>query len=251
MRHNTFGATCNLHPVVEIVILAVFFYLRRKRFSRTSCMLCHEVSRCWGSSKCWSSSTAVCSVLAKHSAAIQDVWKICPFLGSSVVYSRWCRNRRAAHFRPSVTDPNKATDVRLRVRSPTTLYLSVMVILSSGKCLPDKSHNRQTWIRTTGKSYVETLVSVSERRELYETKSGQATAPGKHDSVKKVDGWMDGWMGCMNNTAEWPNWSVPMAERSEARTVSGRSNTGIMGSNPTRGMDVCPRLSVLYRPVCR
>jgi hypothetical protein len=30
---------------------------------------------------------------------------------------------------------------------------------------------------------------------------------------------------------------VPMAERSEARTAFGRSNTGIVGSNPTRGMD--------------
>jgi hypothetical protein len=37
---------------------------------------------------------------------------------------------------------------------------------------------------------------------------------------------------------------VPMADRSEACTVFGRSNTGIVGSNPTRGMDVCPRFSV-------
>jgi hypothetical protein len=28
---------------------------------------------------------------------------------------------------------------------------------------------------------------------------------------------------------------VPMAERSEARTVFARSNAGIMGSNPTQG----------------
>jgi hypothetical protein len=44
---------------------------------------------------------------------------------------------------------------------------------------------------------------------------------------------------------------VPMAERSEARTVFGRSNTGILDSNPTRVMDVCPRFSVLCRIVCR
>jgi hypothetical protein len=42
-----------------------------------------------------------------------------------------------------------------------------------------------------------------------------------------------------------------MAERSEARTVFGRSNTGIVGSNPTRGMDVCPRFSASCLPVCR
>jgi hypothetical protein len=31
---------------------------------------------------------------------------------------------------------------------------------------------------------------------------------------------------------------VPMAERSETRTVFGRSNTWIVGSNPTREMNV-------------
>jgi hypothetical protein len=39
-----------------------------------------------------------------------------------------------------------------------------------------------------------------------------------------------------------------MAERSEARTVFGRSNTGIVGSTLTRGMDVCPRFLVLCYP---
>jgi hypothetical protein len=41
----------------------------------------------------------------------------------------------------------------------------------------------------------------------------------------------------------------PMAAPSKARTVFGRSNTEIMGSNPTRGMDVCPHFSVLCCPV--
>jgi hypothetical protein len=36
-----------------------------------------------------------------------------------------------------------------------------------------------------------------------------------------------------------------MAERSQARTVFGRSNTWIVVSNPTRGMDVSPPFSVL------
>jgi hypothetical protein len=34
-----------------------------------------------------------------------------------------------------------------------------------------------------------------------------------------------------------------------ARTVFDRSNTGIADSNPDRGMDVCPRFSVLRCPV--
>jgi hypothetical protein len=37
--------------------------------------------------------------------------------------------------------------------------------------------------------------------------------------------------------------------RSKARTVFDRSNTRIVGSNPARGMNVCPRFSVLYCPV--
>jgi hypothetical protein len=34
---------------------------------------------------------------------------------------------------------------------------------------------------------------------------------------------------------------VPVVVRFKARTVFDRSNTGIVGSNPARGMDVCPR----------
>jgi hypothetical protein len=42
---------------------------------------------------------------------------------------------------------------------------------------------------------------------------------------------------------------VSIAERSKARTVYDRLKIGISGSNPTWGMDVCPRVSVLYCPV--
>jgi hypothetical protein len=45
--------------------------------------------------------------------------------------------------------------------------------------------------------------------------------------------------------------SITVAERSKARTVFARSNTGIVGSNPTRGMDVCVRLFCLCCSVCR
>jgi len=40
-----------------------------------------------------------------------------------------------------------------------------------------------------------------------------------------------------------------MAVQSKTRTVLDRSNTGIMGSNLSRGMDVCPRFSVLCCPM--
>jgi hypothetical protein len=40
-----------------------------------------------------------------------------------------------------------------------------------------------------------------------------------------------------------------MAALSKARTVFDRSNIGIADSNPARGMDVCPRFSVLCCPV--
>jgi len=42
---------------------------------------------------------------------------------------------------------------------------------------------------------------------------------------------------------------VPMATRSKARTVFNRLNNRIVGSNPARGMDVCPRFSVFCCPV--
>jgi hypothetical protein len=44
---------------------------------------------------------------------------------------------------------------------------------------------------------------------------------------------------------------VPMAARSRASTVFGRSNIGIAGSNTARSMDVCLCFSVLCCPVCR
>jgi hypothetical protein len=34
---------------------------------------------------------------------------------------------------------------------------------------------------------------------------------------------------------------ITVAARSEARNIFARSNTGIVGSNLTTGMDVCPR----------
>jgi hypothetical protein len=35
---------------------------------------------------------------------------------------------------------------------------------------------------------------------------------------------------------------IPVTGRSTARTVFAHSNSGILGSNPTQGMDVCVRL---------
>jgi hypothetical protein len=52
-----------------------------------------------------------------------------------------------------------------------------------------------------------------------------------------------------NNNNNNNNKPVPMAAQSKARTVFNRSNTGIMGSDPARDMNVCPRFSVLYCPV--
>jgi hypothetical protein len=44
----------------------------------------------------------------------------------------------------------------------------------------------------------------------------------------------------------WPEYSLKMpiavAALSKVRTVFVRSNAGIVGSNPTQGMDVCVRL---------
>jgi hypothetical protein len=44
--------------------------------------------------------------------------------------------------------------------------------------------------------------------------------------------------------------SVTVAARSKAWTVFDRSNTGILGSNPTQGMDVCVRLFCVCVVLC-
>jgi hypothetical protein len=44
---------------------------------------------------------------------------------------------------------------------------------------------------------------------------------------------------------------VPVAERSKASTVFGHSNTGIVGLNSSRDMDVCPRFCVVLPCVGR
>jgi hypothetical protein len=49
------------------------------------------------------------------------------------------------------------------------------------------------------------------------------------------------------------NISAPVTEaaRSKAQNVFVRSNTGIVGSNPTQGMDVCPDFSRVCVLLCR
>jgi hypothetical protein len=43
---------------------------------------------------------------------------------------------------------------------------------------------------------------------------------------------------------------ISMAARSKAWTVFARSNAGIVGSNPTLGVDVCMRLFCVYVILC-
>jgi hypothetical protein len=43
---------------------------------------------------------------------------------------------------------------------------------------------------------------------------------------------------------------ITVAARSNALTVFPRSNTGVVGSKPTRGMDVCVRLFCVCISLC-
>jgi hypothetical protein len=65
----------------------------------------------------------------------------------------------------------------------------------------------------------------------------QGKNPGNH--------WIGGWLLSLLLLLLLLLLLDPMAERSKASTVFGHSNTGIVVSNPTWGMDVCPRFSVL------
>jgi hypothetical protein len=55
----------------------------------------------------------------------------------------------------------------------------------------------------------------------------------------------------LQNVMKKVDMPITGAARSKARNVFARSNTGVAGSNPTRGMDVCLRVFcdcvVLYR----
>jgi hypothetical protein len=46
-------------------------------------------------------------------------------------------------------------------------------------------------------------------------------------------------------------WPITVAARSKARSVFDRSNTGVVNSNLTRGMDVCLRLFCVCDVLCR
>jgi hypothetical protein len=45
-------------------------------------------------------------------------------------------------------------------------------------------------------------------------------------------------------------WPTTVAAPSKARTVFARSNDGIVGSNPTRGRDICVRLFRVCAVLC-
>jgi hypothetical protein len=51
-------------------------------------------------------------------------------------------------------------------------------------------------------------------------------------------------------TLDTPRYWGTVAARSKARTVFACPNTGIMGSNPTQGMDVCLRLFCVCAVLC-
>jgi hypothetical protein len=44
--------------------------------------------------------------------------------------------------------------------------------------------------------------------------------------------------------------AITMAAQSKAWTIFARSNTGVVGSNPTLGMDVCVRLFLVCAVLC-
>jgi hypothetical protein len=89
--------------------------------------------------------------------------------------------------------------------------------------------------------------------------SGQLHAPVALPPRERAPGthWIGGWVGLravlkyilLISSLDITDRPVPVASRSKPSTVFDRSNTEIAGSNPTRGMDVCPHFSVLCCPV--
>jgi hypothetical protein len=58
------------------------------------------------------------------------------------------------------------------------------------------------------------------------------------------------FLNCKFEVFSAVNRPITVAERSEAWTVFARSNTAILSSNPTRGMDVFGRLFCIYVVLC-
>jgi hypothetical protein len=61
---------------------------------------------------------------------------------------------------------------------------------------------------------------------------------------RRVLEWMIGFIALIHSTCD------PSAQLSEARTVFPRSNTGIVGSNPARGIDVFLRVFYVCTVLC-
>jgi hypothetical protein len=54
-------------------------------------------------------------------------------------------------------------------------------------------------------------------------------------------------IGCIIRVKKNDDQPITVAARSKASAVFARSNTGVMGSNPTLGMDVCVQVAALRR----
>jgi hypothetical protein len=65
----------------------------------------------------------------------------------------------------------------------------------------------------------------------------------RHKRSRPIDMWRQGRV-CIRSRP------ITVAARSKAWTVFVRSNTGVIGSNPTRGMHVCVRLFYVCDLVC-
>jgi hypothetical protein len=90
-------------------------------------------------------------------------------------------------------------------------------------------------------------MGVSPSKELYQNMYKRFIVSEVNSDLKRSGG--PNREATSRNSVQYNHFSpVPMPTWSEARTVFGRSNIGIVGLNPTGGMDVCPRFSVFMLP---
>jgi hypothetical protein len=93
----------------------------------------------------------------------------------------------------------------------------------------------------TGQAAFESIIHVMKQR--YGKRIKTLYQPSCHERVQRPGGWGWGWGESVDLPSTQVGW-VPftVVARSKAWTVFARANTGIVNSNPTRGMDVYVRL---------